>query len=66
MDFFIIEDSGPYERQGDNEITAANRLAPLSTDGAAVPRPFGRHQYSAALRAARAGRRCRARRCSSR
>ena len=22
MDFFIIEDSGPYERQGDNEITA--------------------------------------------
>src|ERR1700752_2503763 len=23
MDFFIIEDSGPYERQGDNEITAA-------------------------------------------
>jgi xanthine dehydrogenase molybdenum-binding subunit len=23
IDFFIIEDSGPYERQGDNEITAA-------------------------------------------
>ncbi len=23
MDFFIIEDSGPYERQGDNEITAS-------------------------------------------
>jgi CO/xanthine dehydrogenase Mo-binding subunit len=23
MDLFIIEDSGPYERQGDNEITAA-------------------------------------------
>ena len=56
MDFFIIEDSGPYERQGDNEITAADRVAPLSTDGAAVPWPFGRHQYAASLRAARAGR----------
>ena len=56
MDFFIIEDSGPYERQGDNEITAADRVAPLSTDGAAVPWPFGRHQHAASLRAARAGR----------
>src|SRR5262249_57633793 len=24
IDLFIIEDSGPYERQGDNEITALN------------------------------------------
>src|SRR5262249_44977132 len=34
MDFFIIEDSGPYERQGDNEIMAG--LASLLYQPAAL------------------------------
>ena len=47
MDFFIIEDSGPYERQGDNEITAL--IASLLYQPIAPARAC-RYQYPAPLR----------------
>src|SRR5262249_36767703 len=67
MDFFIIEDSGPYERQGDNEIMAglasllsppaAPRFSCLSLATHPTRRPVAHSGVPAA---------CRARRFSSR